>query len=174
VRDVLAKANLQFTNDDAQRPGIEEPRSEGAGRIFSDLRQSPQSCAYFWRHVIKLPSDFAFYSLWPIRISKTDSIRRVGCGTKCVRAHMAYGSGLARGSSSCHCRGRSHFIRTHAPGKPTANLFSSLQLASRKSSGPGDESSRTAIVRSRSLKESKNSLCAVCSPCRDKTSISFT
>jgi hypothetical protein len=102
--------------------------------------------------VIKLPVDFAFHGLWSIRISKAGSIRRIGGGTKCMRAHMAYSGGLASGSSSCHCRGMLHFMRTDAPGEPTANLFGGVQLASRKRSGPGNESPRTTIIRSLSLK----------------------
>ena len=103
--------------------------------------------------MVKLPADLTRDDLWPVRVCKASGPCCISGGTQCVGAHVADGNRLASGSGSRHCRGILYITHADATCKPTANLLGGVQLSAGERTGPGDESPRTTIIWSLSLKQ---------------------
>ena len=103
--------------------------------------------------MLELPADLLFDGLWTVRIGKAGGVGGISGRTQRVRAHVADRDGLAGGSSSGRCGGSLHITSANATDKPTANLVRSFEFSPGERAGPGDESSRAAIIWSFSLEQ---------------------
>jgi hypothetical protein len=169
----VRQAGLEVTDDRAEKPRCEKPRTQGTGRILTNGRKLSQGGPGCRRHVTKLPADLLTNSVWPVWGGQTSCLDGVGGGAQGVRAHMGDGCDLSgRSGSGRGCRS-AHLTSGASILKASADFLGDVKLAMSKSPRPGDRLTGPAIGRRLRLEQSQHPLRTVRRPQRDDPPVGF-
>jgi hypothetical protein len=121
--------------------------------------------------VLELPTDLLLGDLRPVGSGQAGSLNGIGGGAERVRAHVAHGYCLTRGSGGRQGGRRSPLGNGDAPDEPATDLRGGVQLSPGVSPSSGDGSTRTIVGWSLGLEQPQDALGAVGGPSGDETPV---
>jgi hypothetical protein len=127
----VRQADLEITDDPAEKARREKPRPEGTGRVLTDRRQLSQGGSGRRGHVAELPADLLTDSLRPIGGGQSSRLGGIRGSTQSVRAHVRDACGLSGRSGGGHRCGSAH-LTSGGMSDETAAGLSDAKLATGK------------------------------------------
>lgn len=119
---------LKVTDDCAEQPRRETPRTERTGSILAHGRQLTQRGSRRPGHPVKLPPDLLAHRLRPVRGGQPGRLRGIGGGSQGMRPHVRNACRLPSRSSRGDRCGQPHLARRRVSHETTASL-SNAKLA---------------------------------------------